>query len=132
MDLSQLLDDFAILNDWEDRYRYLIELGRHLPPLADSERNPLCKVGGCLSQVWLVAEKLPDGKMSFRGQSDAHIVQGLIGVLLLAYSGKSAAEVMAVDIEGLFKELGLEQHLSPGRRNGFFSMVARIQSLAAA
>lgn len=128
--LAQLLDDFAFLTEWEDRYRHLIELGRALPPLTEAERNPANKVEGCMSQVWFVADAQTDGRYVFRADSDAHIVKGLIAILLLAYSGKNAAEIASVDIEGIFKQLGLEQHLSPNRRNGFFSMVGRIKALA--
>jgi cysteine desulfuration protein SufE len=128
--LNQLLDDFAFLTEWEDRYRHLIELGRTLPPLSDAERHPAHKVEGCMSQVWFVADAQPDGRYIFRADSDAHIVKGLIAILLMAYSGKTAAEIAGVDIESIFKQLGLEQHLSPNRRNGFFSMVGRIRALA--
>jgi len=128
--LAQLLDDFSFLTDWEDRYRHLIELGRTLPQLTEAEHCEANKVYGCMSQVWFVADKQDDGRYIFRADSDAHIVKGLIAILLLAYSGKSAAEIAAADIDGTFRQLGLEQHLSPNRRNGFFSMVARIRALA--
>lgn len=128
--LEQLIDDFDLLTDWEDRYRHLIELGRNLPVLSEAEHSEVNKVRGCMSQVWMVADRNADGRYLIRADSDAHIVKGLIAVLLLAYSGRTAAEIGAVDIEGIFRQLGLDQHLSPNRRNGFFSMVARIKALA--
>lgn len=129
--LEQLIDDFSLLTDWEDRYRHLIELGRSLPQLTGAEHSEANKVKGCMSQVWLVADKGADGRYTIRADSDAHIVKGLIAILLLAYSGRTAAEIGAVDIDGTFRQLGLDQHLSPNRRNGFFSMVARVKALAA-
>lgn len=128
--LAQLISDFEFLTDWEDRYRHIIELGRNLPELTADEHCDANKVHGCLSQVWFVAERREDGAFVFRADSDAHIVKGLIAILLLAYSGKTPAEIAAVDIEGVFKQLGLDQHLSPNRRNGFFAMVGRIRALA--
>lgn len=128
--LEQLKSDFEFLTDWEDRYRHLIELGRSLPALTDEEHSEANKVSGCMSQVWMVADKGSDSRYTFRADSDAHIVKGLIAILLLAYSGKNASEIAAVDIEGSFKQLGLDQHLSPNRRNGFFSMVGRIKALS--
>ncbi len=128
--LEQLTSDFEFLTDWEDRYRHLIEMGRALPALTEAEHNDANKVSGCMSQVWMVADLGADGRYTFRADSDAHIVKGLIAILMLAYSGKTAAEIAAVDIDGSFKRLGLNEHLSPNRRNGFFSMVGRIKALA--
>lgn len=130
MTLDQLYDDFEFLDDWEERYRHLIDLGRAMPGLRDDEKTPETKVEGCMSQVWMVADHLPDGRIVIRADSDAHIVRGLISVLLLAYSGKTPTEIAAVDIDDVFARLGLAQHLSPNRRNGFFAMVGRIKSFA--
>ena len=133
MDIETLAEHFELLDDWEARYGYLIDLGKQLPPIDDAERTEANKVRGCMSQVWLVEEPVgADGRHHFRGDSDAIIVKGLIAVLLAAYDGKTADEIAAVDIESDFKRLGLESHLSMNRRNGFFSMVERIQALASA
>lgn len=129
--LDQLYEDFTLLTDWEERYRHIIDLGRNLPTLSESERTPPNKVEGCMSQVWLVANRESDGKLIFRADSDAHIVKGLIAILLMAYSGKTPEQIRAVHIEDIFIRLGLAQHLSPVRRNGFFSMVSKIKALAA-
>lgn len=128
--LDQLYEDFSLLTDWEDRYRHIIELGRNLPTLTESERTPPNKVEGCMSQVWLVAQR-EGGKIIFKADSDAHIVKGLIAILLMAYSNKTPEQIRAVNIEQVFDRLGLGQHLSPVRRNGFFAMVGRIRALAA-
>ncbi len=129
--LDAIRADFEILDDWEDRYRYVIELGRGLQPLADAERVERNKVRGCASQVWLVTEPHPthDGPsvLVFRGDSDAHIVRGLIAILLAIYSGRTAAEILATDANRSFSELGLAEHLTPQRSNGFASMVERIR-----
>ena len=128
--IEQLISDFELLTDWEDRYRHLIELGRGLPVLTEAEHSELNKVSGCMSQVWMVADRSQDGCYILRADSDAHIVKGLIAVLLMAYSGKRPQEIAAVDIDDIFRQLGLDQHLSPNRRNGFFSMVGRIKAIA--
>jgi cysteine desulfuration protein SufE len=127
--IKTILDDFAFLDDWEDRYRYVIELGRTLEPLADTERTAETKVEGCTSQVWLVTA-VGDGEdpvLSFRGESDAHIVRGLIAILLALYSGKRASEILAADSTEIFDRLGLRDHLSPQRSNGLTAMVGRIR-----
>jgi cysteine desulfuration protein SufE len=131
--LQQIKDDFAFLDDWEDRYRYVIELGRTLDPLTDDERVDQNKVHGCASQVWLVSRR--DGSESdpvlhFRGDSDAHIVKGLVAIALSAFSGRKASEIEAFDASNLFDELGLVEHLSQQRANGLRSMVARIKGEA--
>jgi cysteine desulfuration protein SufE len=135
-DLSDLADEFDLLGDWEERYRYVIELGRDLAPLTDAERNEANKVRGCASQVWLVTEPQADGAVRFRGDSDAHIVRGLIAVLLRLLSGRKPAEILAFDSNAAFARLGLAGHLSAQRSNGLASMVARIrrdaEALAAA
>ncbi|MDB5477479.1 MAG: SufE protein involved in Fe-S center assembly [Phenylobacterium sp.] len=125
--LAELADEFEVLGDWEERYRYVIELGRELAPLAEAERTEPYKVRGCASQVWLVTEPQADGTLRFRGDSDAHIVRGLIAILLRLYSGRSPAEILAFDAKAGFDRLGLSGALSQQRSNGLASMVARIR-----
>lgn len=128
--ISALVEDFALLDDWEDRYRYVIELGRELAPLPEDSRTDANKVRGCASQVWLLthADRTgPEPVLSFEGDSDAHIVRGLIAILLRLYSGRPAREILATDANGLFERLGLNQQLTPQRSNGLASMVARIR-----
>lgn len=131
MDTAELIENFSFLEDWEDRYAYLIELGKDLPLMDDADKNDLTKVDGCMSQVWLKT-KTDGDVLSFIGESDAHIVRGLIAVLRIILSGKTKEEIRQTDVEAVFKRLGLESHLSPTRRNGFFAMVERIKSEAAA
>jgi cysteine desulfuration protein SufE len=130
--LDDLEAEFDLLGDWEERYRYVIDLGRELSPLSAEERTDANKVRGCASQVWLVTEAGPDGTMVFRGDSDAHIVRGLIAVLLRLYSGRKPAEITAFDAKAAFEKLGLTGALSAQRSNGLFSMVERIRRDAAA
>jgi cysteine desulfuration protein SufE len=125
--LTELADEFDLLEDWEERYRYVIELGRDLSPLSDAERTETNKVRGCASQVWLVTEPQADGTVVFRGDSDAHIVRGLIAVLLRLLSGRRPADLLAFDSKAAFDRLGLSGHLSAQRSNGLASMVARIR-----
>jgi cysteine desulfuration protein SufE len=125
--LNELQDEFDLLGDWEERYRYVIELGRELAPLQDSERSEPNKVRGCASQVWLVTEPQPDGTLAFRGDSDAHIVRGLIAILLRLFSGRRPEEILAFDAKSAFEQLGLSGALSSQRSNGLASMVARIR-----
>ena len=125
--LSELTDEFDLLGDWEERYRYVIELGKDLAPLTDAERTEPYKVRGCASQVWLVTEAGPDGTLIFRGDSDAHIVRGLIAILLRLYSGRTPAEITAFDAKAAFEGLGLTGALSSQRSNGLASMVQRIR-----
>ena len=127
MDTSELIENFSFLDDWEDRYAYLIELGKTLPLMADEDKNDDSKGEGCMSQVWLKTQ-INDGRLSFVGDSDAHIVRGLIAVLRVILSGKTKQEILDTDVESIFKQLGLEDHLSPTRRNGFFAMLERIES----
>ena len=129
MDTAELIENFSFLADCEDRYAYLIELGKDLPPMKPEDKNDQTKVEGCMSQVWLKTQTDND-VLSFIGESDAHIVRGLIAVLRIILSGKTKAEIRETDVEAVFKQLGLESHLSPTRRNGFFAMVERIQSEA--
>lgn len=134
MDLETIRADFAVLDDWEDRYRYVIELGRMLPPLDEQGRTAETKVRGCASQVWLVSrwsreEAVP--RLVLAGDSDAHIVRGLVAILLAIYSGRSAREVLETDANAILGELGLGEHLTPQRSNGLKSMVERIRADAA-
>lgn len=128
--VEQLKMTFEMLPDWEERYRFIIDLGRKLEPLADEERSEATRVRGCMSQVWLVADEANDDKLHFRGDSDAHIVRGLIGVLLMIYSDKTPREIADTDINQIFTDLNLEQHITMNRRNGLYSMVERIQTSA--
>lgn len=126
-DLAELQGEFELLGDWEERYRYVIDLGGELAPLSEAEHSEANKVRGCASQVWLVTEPQADGSLRFRGDSDAHIVRGLIAVLLRLYSGKSAAQIRAFDAKAAFAALGLSGALSAQRSNGLASMVQRIR-----
>lgn len=125
--LTDLADEFELLGDWEERYRYVIELGKDLAPLTDAERSEDNKVRGCASQVWLVTEPQADGTLKFRGDSDAHIVSGLVAIMLRLYSGNTPADIAAFDAKGALDKLGLSEALSSQRSNGLKSMVARIQ-----
>jgi cysteine desulfuration protein SufE len=125
--LEDLSAEFDVLGDWEERYRYVIDLGRELAPLSETERVDANKVRGCASQVWLVTEPQATGALQFRGDSDAHIVRGLIAVLLRLYSGRSPKEILAFDAKAAFDKLGLAGALSAQRSNGLASMVARIR-----
>jgi cysteine desulfuration protein SufE len=126
-DLEALADEFDLLDDWEERYRYVIELGRELEPLADAERNDANKVRGCASQVWLVTEPQADGALKFRGDSDAHIVRGLIAILLRLFSGRTPEAILAFDPKAAFDRLGLSGALSSQRSNGLAAMATRIR-----
>jgi cysteine desulfuration protein SufE len=128
--IDEIVDNFAFLDDWDDRYRYLIELGRTLEPLPEEAHNDANKVRGCASQVWLETSVRREGEgpvLDFRGDSDAHIVRGLVALVLALYSGKPAPEILATDAMDLFRTLGLSEHLTPQRSNGVRSMVERIR-----
>jgi cysteine desulfuration protein SufE len=131
MSINEIIENFELLEEWDDRYRYLIELGRALPPLPDAVRTDANKVQGCASQVWLATAIKPNGSagpvLTFEGDSDAHIVRGLIAILFALYSGKGAQEILEADAIKLFEKLGLREHLTPQRSNGFRSMVNRIR-----
>ncbi|MBU2581304.1 MAG: SufE family protein [Alphaproteobacteria bacterium] len=127
MDIAEIRDDFAFLDDWEDKYRYVIELGRKLPDLPESMRTDENKVRGCVSQVWLDTRN-ETGRLHFEGDSDALIVRGLVAILLAIYQDRTPEEILAIDARQIFRELGLNDHLTPQRSNGFNSMVERIQS----
>ena len=134
--IDEIFQNFALLDEWDDRYRYVIELGRTLAPLADTAYIDANKVQGCASQVWLLTHAKPNGSagpvLSFEGDSDAHIVRGLIAILLALYSGKSAREILAIDALALFDSIGLRENLTPQRSNGLRSMVERIRTEAKA
>ena len=127
--LNELIEDLALFDDWEERYRYLIDLGRALPAMDVSLKNDESLVRGCTSRVWIVPE-IRDGEFYFKADSDAHIVCGLIAILDKTYQGVKLSKLGAIDIESAFAKMGLDQNLSPNRRNGFFSMVERIKSFA--
>ena len=131
LNIDEITETFDFMDDWEDRYRYLIELGRELPELSDAEMTDQYKVRGCQSQVWLVPS-LVDGKLMLRGNSDAHIVKGLVALMMVIYSGKSPADIVKTDALAILGSLGLKDHLSPMRANGLFSMVERIGDIARA
>jgi cysteine desulfuration protein SufE len=136
MTIDDIINDFALLEEWDDRYRYVIELGRSLAPLPDSARTEANKVQGCASQVWLSTEVKRAGAggpvLCFVGDSDAHIVRGLIAILFAIYSGKPARDILATDALSVFDRLGLREHLTPQRSNGLRSMVERIRADARA
>lgn len=133
MDIEELFDNFELLDDWEDKYRYLIDLGEKLPPLAEKYKTEEWKVSGCQSQVWLVpeiAESNSERLVVFHGDSDAAIVKGLVAVMLTVFSGKTVSEITNTDAAAILCRLGLEEHLSPSRRNGLGSMISKIKFYA--
>jgi cysteine desulfuration protein SufE len=132
--VEELAETFEMLGDWEERYRYLIELGRKLPSLSEDAHNETNKVRGCMSQVWLESETVagPPLKLRFLGDSDAHIVKGLIALLFAVVSDRTPQQILDTDVGAVFTRLGLENHITMNRRNGFYSMVERIKQLAAA
>ena len=125
---EELLENFSYLTDWEDKYRYLIELGESMSGFPEYEKTDKNKVMGCQSQVWIIYSKIGD-KYEFKATSDAIIVRGLEAVLLTFVNGKTAEEIQNLDLENIFKKLGLEENLSPTRRNGFISMINRIRDV---
>ncbi len=132
--IDRIMQNFDVLTDWEDRYRYIIELGRKLPSFDEKYKIDTNLVRGCVSQVWLVTD-VRDGDppvIEFRADSDAQIVKGLVAILLSLYSGKTAREILTADIRSIFQKLDLAKHLSINRANGFASMVKRIHELALA
>ena len=132
--LEELTANFALFDNWEERYKYLIDLGKSLTPMDETLKTEATMVKGCTSQVWMICQinnETDEGSAyHFTADSDAHIVKGLIAILLSAYEGKTAEEIRAVDIDAAFRQIGLDQHLSPNRRNGFFAMVERIRMLS--
>lgn len=125
-----MIDDFQFLDDWEDRYMHVIDMGKSLPPLPDSDRTETNKVKGCASQVWLVSAQDGD-KLRFSGDSDAHIVKGLVAIVLQVFSNRTRAEILALDANDILAKLGLAEHLSAQRSNGLASMIGRIKAEAA-
>jgi cysteine desulfuration protein SufE len=128
---DEIAADMEFLDEWEDRYRYVIDLGRRMPPMPEALRTPATKVDGCASQVW-IAPRREGGRLDFEGDSDAMIVRGLIAVLRSLYGGRTPAEALAIDAPGAFARLGLDQALSSQRSNGLRAMVARLREIAAA
>ena len=135
MTIDEIRDNFAILDEWDDRYRYVIELGRTLEPMPEAEHSAENKVNGCVSQVWLECEPATNGNgetiLRYRGDSDSHLVRGLIAIAIALFSGRTPDEILNVDARSVFRALGLEQHLTPQRSNGVRSMIERIRTDAA-
>jgi len=134
MTIDEITENFSLLDDWDDRYRYVIELGRNLPSFPEEARTETNKVQGCASQVWLTTRAQPDGArgpvMTFLADSDAHIVRGLIAILLALYSGKPARDILSIDALTVFDRLGLRENLTPQRSNGLRSMIERVRTEA--
>ena len=131
MTIEELIDNFSFLEGWEEKYQYVIDLGHKLEPLDEKYKTDDWKVKGCQSQVWLVPQ-IQNGVFHFKGDSDAILVKGIISIVLLIYNDKSAAEIKNIDVTKIFVKLGLEENLTPSRRNGMFSMVEKIKQYAAA
>ncbi len=127
--IEEVIENFSLFDDWEDRYRYLIDIGRELPHMDDALKTDESLVRGCTSRVWLVPD-INDEIFTFEADSDAHIVRGLLAILFAAYQGRKLSEIISIDIQGMFKEIGLDQHLSANRRSGFLAMVERIKNLS--
>lgn len=132
MNLEEISEVFEFLDDWEDKYRFVIDLGKELPVMDRSLQTEGNLVRGCQSQVWLVPSSNPNGTLHFELDSDAHIVRGLIGIVLAAYNDKAPADILAFDIEGLFSDLALLEHLSQSRGNGLRAMIQRVRTFAEA
>ena len=130
--MDELVENFELLGDWESRFAYLIDLGKALPPMDEADKCEDNRVHGCQAQVWMKFDPEAEGKITISADSDAFIVKGLIAVLLLAYSGKSAKEILNTDGSAVLSKLQLAEHLSPTRKNGLFHMVQRIRELAEA
>ncbi|HWA00139.1 MAG TPA: SufE family protein [Caulobacterales bacterium] len=131
--IEDIAEEFSLFSDWEERYARILELADELAPLSAAEHNEATKVRGCASQVWLVSDRRPEapGHLYFRGDSDAHLVRGLIALLLRVYSGRTPAEILSIDPRAMFERLGLKDALTPQRSNGLFSMMERIRRYAA-
>lgn len=126
---EDLLENLSFLDDWEERYKYVLDLGKALAPFPEAHKNEAYLVKGCVSQVWLDYQK-QDDKFIFFGDSDSHLVRGLIAILFIIYADKSASDILKTDFKACFEEIGLAEHLTPQRSNGLFSMVQRIQDIA--
>jgi len=133
-DIVELISDFEFLDDWEDRYMHVIDMGKALPPLEPALKTDATKVKGCVSQVWLVSEQEGenDPVLRFQGDSDAHIVKGLVAIVLVIFSGRKASKIIQLDAKSILGKLGLSEHLSPQRSNGLNAMVGRIKAEAEA
>lgn len=131
MDIEELIENFSFFENWEEKYQYVIDLGRKLEPLDETFKTEQWKVKGCQSQVWLVPN-YTEGKLCFKGDSDAILVRGIIAIVLLIYNNKTPEEIKSIDVLKIFAKLGLEENLTPSRRNGMLSMVAKIKEYAAA
>lgn len=130
---EELAEDLAMLEDWEERYRYIIDLGRNLAPMDEARRGDDALVPGCLSRVWLVADAVPSPegtRLRIQADSDAHITKGLVAMALLLYNDKTASDIVATDLDGFFERVDLGSHVSVNRRNGFYSMIGKIRDLA--
>lgn len=127
--IQDMVDDFAFMDDWEDRYSHLIDLGKDLAPLNPDERNDVTRVKGCVSQVWLIQDEddSGNGRLIYRGDSDAHIVKGLVAIVIQIYSNQHPKDILETDIENIMTVLGLQEHLSPQRSNGLKAMIGRIK-----
>lgn len=133
-DIAQITDDLSFLDDWEDRYRYIIDLGKTLEPLSDAEHSEETRVRGCASQVWLISSTARDDqgavRLTFRGDSDAHIVKGLVALVIALFSGKTTGDILKTDAQAYFAGIGLKEHLTQQRSNGLASMIERIKTEA--
>lgn len=134
LSIDEIIENFSFIDEWEERYRYVIELGKDLPGLAEEDINEANKVQGCVSQVWLKTsvEDGTDPVLTFEGDSDAHIVKGLVAITLSIFSGKKASEIASIDAEEIFNQIGLRDHLTPQRSNGLSSMIGRVKTDARA
>lgn len=128
MDINEVKETFEFMDEWEDRYRFIIDLGRKLPDFDESDQTEENRVQGCTSKVWLIYD-LEGEKVYFKGDSDAHIVRGLVAIILMIFSGKTPQQITDTDASKILEELGLSQHLSPMRTNGLFAMVERIKAI---
>ncbi|MBR3676286.1 MAG: SufE family protein [Alphaproteobacteria bacterium] len=129
MDIEELIENFSFFENWEEKYQYVIDLGHKLEPLDDSFKTEEWKVKGCQSQVWLVPQ-FADGRIHFKGDSDAILVRGIIAIVLMIYNDKTPEEIKSIDVTKIFAKLGLEENLTPSRRNGMLSMVSKIREYA--
>jgi len=128
MNIDELVDNFQAFDDWEDRYKYLIDLGAGLPPMDEALKTPATRVSGCMSQVWIRMGWDGEARLTLEADSDAALVKGLIAVVFAIFAGKTKPEIAKIDVPAVFASLGLDQHISPNRRNGFFSMVEKIKA----
>ena len=129
LSLNDIQDTFSLLDDWEDRYAYLIDLGRKISPFPEDQKNDNNIVKGCTSQVWMILN-IKNGVLNIQADSDAHIVKGLIALVIATYNKQPIEDIKTIDMEQIFNDLGLSNHLSPNRRNGFFAMVERVKLLS--